>query len=741
MTGSAEHKPLEPNARAMRDYVELLFGGDQCAGMLNGLIELAYTGHDSKPSRAHHFKQDELDELVDLAVKLNRNKGINIFVSPTLRKPDIKLHHRTGKEGLMGLTTLWSDLDAEGAAEAMKERARFCLPSLVVVTGRKPFLRAQGFWRLDEPMTDIGEIEAALRSIQVALGGDRAVVDASRVMRLPGSLAYPVKDGRVLELTELITEFEIDRPSIYPAGQVCRAFQPKSAGGEAPDTDRAQAGDGAADPHAKNPFTGRFDGEALLRSIRPGNWYTPMRDFVAHMVGRGRQDWEIRAMAAPYDEPGHQGITVQDLIDGARAKYNKPNPDQSAEFDFSQAPPAPLTPRSRSSVVAEQIRRRPWLYGKWLMRGYMSVMVGTGGTGKSMASIHVALSIAANKGWAGQKIKDPGGVWLWNNEDDAEELDRRIAGTAKHLGIDLTSIDGRFFVNSGVDDGSGSTRKLIVAQAGEHNSVIATPDVPDLVKLIRELGIRLLIVDPFVSTHTLNENDNPQMEQVTFLFRQIAHQADCAVLLIHHTSKPGANTDLAGNQDILRGASSIAAGARVVLTVTQMTDTDAKVMMGEHYDEKVRERCIRIDTGKGNMSAPGKDTVVLQKVSVSLGNGSNTHVEDDADEIGALEMADFSEYRWEAMAREQATHDALRELVALVMAGVPVGGEIDMTTLVSLILARTEKFGKKSTLRQELLNAIPPAIQGGIQVGEQVFYVKRSGTHKTATIYVCKKDR
>jgi hypothetical protein len=748
MTGSAEHKPLEPNVDVMLEFLELMFGGDRCGELHDCWIELGYTDSAGNLCKAAHFKTDELDKLAEHAARLNRIEGTNTYISLALRKKDIRLNHRTGKEAVAGVVTLWSDLDDKGAAEQMKERARFCLPTHVVVTGRTPHLRAQGFWRIDEPMTDIAQIEDALGSIQRALGGDRAVVDASRMMRLPGSLAYPHKPERVLELTELVTTFkEKPRPTVYPAGQVCRAFKPKSAGGQADEPEQPQGQTGSAgsgpsgdDPHAKNPFTGQFNPQALLASIRPGNWYVPMRDFVAHMVGRGRQDWEIRAMTARYEEPGHQGITVQDIIDKTRAKWNKPNPADPAEaFDFSQEPPKPLAPESAEDIVLKNIRRRPWLFGTWLLKGYLTMLIGTGGQGKSMLAIHVALAVASGMAWAGQKVRESGGVWIWNNEDDRDELHRRIGGTAKHLGIDLKSLGGnRLFANSGVDDGSGNARKLIVAKAGDHGSVIATPDVADVVQHIKDKGIKLLIVDPFVSTHSLNENDNPQMEAVTFLYRQIAHQADCSVMLVHHVSKPG-DTDQAGNQHASRGASSITAAARVVLTVAPMTDADAKRAMGEDYPEKERENCIRVDTGKANLSAPGKGTVILRKVSVSLENGSETHVEDDADEIGGLEVADFSDFQMEAKVREQDLQNGLREMVATCMEGVAVGGEIDMTTLVSMILARTERFGKKSSLRQELLIAIPPAHQGGIRIREYLFDTRRAGAHKTATIYVCKR--
>jgi len=308
------------------------------------------------------------------------------------------------------------------------------------------------------------------------------------------------------------------------------------------------------------------------------------------------------------------------------------------------------------------------------------------------------------------------------------------------MGIDLKTLGNRLLLGSGVKNKHDmDARRLVLARLDGRGEVAETPDVQDVIRIIRENGIKLFAIDPMVSIHHVNENDNGAIAKVMDALLTIATEGDCSVLLLHHIAKPGANVQQAGNQYIWRGATAGPGAARIVITVTQMTEDDAKHVMGENYDEKMRERCIRIDTGKANMLPPGKDTIFLEKVSVSLGNGSGKRLEDDSDQIGGLAVADFSEYQQDAKVREQDFQNGLREMVATCMEAIDAGGEIDMTTLVSMILGRTEKFGKKSSLRQELLIAIPPAHQGGIRIREYVFDTRRSGTHKTATIYVSKR--
>ena len=54
------------------------------------------------------------------------------------------------------------------------------------------------------------------------LSGDPVVVNPGRVMRLAGSIAWPTKEGREIEMTRLMT-FD-DRPAAYVEGQIEKQF-------------------------------------------------------------------------------------------------------------------------------------------------------------------------------------------------------------------------------------------------------------------------------------------------------------------------------------------------------------------------------------------------------------------------------------------------------------------------------------------------------------------------------------
>ena len=182
---------MTPDKKAMLAHVEHLFGGD-LDGLHDGRIELAWTDTDGKLKHANTFGTDQLDELIDNAVEKNSIEGQNVYIGAALRKPDTPPFGRGTDADFFGLTAYYADLDDAGVAEAARSRCGSNLPTAVIVTGKKPHERAQLWWRLREPDVDIDHCRAVNTSLAQRLEGDRTVVNASRVMRLGGSVAWPV---------------------------------------------------------------------------------------------------------------------------------------------------------------------------------------------------------------------------------------------------------------------------------------------------------------------------------------------------------------------------------------------------------------------------------------------------------------------------------------------------------------------------------------------------------------------
>jgi RecA-family ATPase len=146
-----------------------------------------------------------------------------------------------------------------------------------------------------------------------------------------------------------------------------------------------------------------------------------------------------------------------------------------------------------------------WLYGRHLLRRFVSVDVAAGGVGKSSVKIGEALAMATNRNLYGTEVHGgPLSVWLYNLEDPAEESERRIHATAKWFKIAPEQVDGRLYVDSGRD------QRCVIATETEYGARIAQPVYEQLKAQLLERNIDVLTIDPFVSSHEVSRERQPR---------------------------------------------------------------------------------------------------------------------------------------------------------------------------------------------------------------------------------------
>lgn len=245
---------------------------------------------------------------------------------------------------------------------------------------------------------------------------------------------------------------------------------------------------------------------------------------------------------------------------------------------------------------------RPWIYGNLLMRGTVSALVAPPGASKSTFSLASAIAIATGRPLLGIDVHESTRVAVWNNEDPAVELERRTLAALRQFEVDPAELepDGepRLYLQSGEDRIFKIARRVSVQGGGY---ALQPADLEPVRDELISNGIGVLVVDPFLETHPAAENDNGEIGQVAQLYRRLAQQANCAVLLIHHTRKPSnaSAASLAGDLDTGRGASSLIGVIRQGATLYTMTEREAV----EHgVDPSERHRYARYDEGKANMA-------------------------------------------------------------------------------------------------------------------------------------------
>ena len=283
----------------------------------------------------------------------------------------------------------------------------------------------------------------------------------------------------------------------------------------------------------------------------------------------------------------------------------------NSPFDHGAPPPGEpaLKIEARPFVWRDpaQIPARQWLYGRHYVRKFVSLTAAMGGVGKSSLSIAEALSMASGLALLGTPVPRKLRVWLWNGEDPYDELERRLAATALHHNVDPHDFEGRLFLNSGRET------ELVIAQQDRNGARIMVPVVDALIAEIRREAIDVLIVDPFVSSHRVPENDNGAIDAVAKTWARVADATNCAVELVHHVRKTnGAEVTVEDG----RGAVALLSAARSARVLNAMTEDEAARAGVEN-----RRSYFRVDNGKANLAPPADRSEWYGLKSVDLGNG------------------------------------------------------------------------------------------------------------------------
>lgn len=287
--------------------------------------------------------------------------------------------------------------------------------------------------------------------------------------------------------------------------------------------------------------------------------------------------------------------------------------------------------------------RREWLYGRDLIRRFLTVTVATGGTGKTLLAIVEALAMASGRNLVGNEPTGQLRVWLYNGEDPIDEMERRVLAAAKFYGIADDDVNGRLFLDS------GRNRPLVVMQHLRDGLEINRPMMSGLADAIKSRKIDVLVIDPFVSFHEVTENDNVGIDRVAKLWGKLAEYTNCSVHLIHHSRKTFGNEVTI---DDARGASALMAAARIGRVLNVMTREEAtKAGLSTNRSH------FRVTSGKSSLSKPADAHAWFEIRSVDLGNGQDGSA---GDSVGVVTPWAWTTPGANVQAGEiQAVHDAL----------------------------------------------------------------------------------
>ncbi|MDO3431172.1 bifunctional DNA primase/polymerase [Rhizobium sp. CBN3] len=323
---------------------------------------------------------------------------------------------------------------------------------------------------------------------------------------------------------------------------------------------------------------------------------------ISRMIKNGLEKGR-KERAAAVDED-----VVREDVSPAGDVEPQDEPDEP-ENDNAQ-PASPITATAFKWIDPASLPRREFAYGNHFIRKYVSVTVSPGGLGKTSASIAESLAMASGRALLGTKPPQRLRVWVFNAEDPRDEMERRIMAACIHYNLKPEDIEGHLFLDTGRE------QELVIAIEDKKAGVkIQEPIVEAVVEQIERHGIDVLIVDPFVSTHGVNENDNGAIDKVAKLWAQVADYTNCAIDIVHHLRKVA---DREATVEDARGAVSLIGAARSVRVLNRMSEEQASQAGVPPED---RFGYFFTTYGKSNLTPLSHKAEWRHLVGVPLGNG------------------------------------------------------------------------------------------------------------------------
>lgn len=298
---------LLPDGVAVRQFVSWWF--QFCT---RGVVEVGWLGADRQLTNFMQFDLGQWDELAGFVTQENMTPGQSFyFRAATVRAGT---QGRTSDTDFISAPGCWGDIDTREQMEAAKQVQTLVRPSAAIITGTIPHMRAQSFFRCSEPIGSADLVRSLNRRIHRLYGGDPSVINPTRLMRLPGTIAWPWKPERVPELTAFVRDES--RNQNYPLSLLTSQLPQEDAPASQPSTA----------PLPVSTGLGLTTSSSLLQAIRSGEqWHNAMIKLTAHWIGRGWSNAEILAAAESFTLPGYThsqtSAEVAKAIEGARRKW------------------------------------------------------------------------------------------------------------------------------------------------------------------------------------------------------------------------------------------------------------------------------------------------------------------------------------------------------------------------------------------------------------------------------------
>jgi RecA-family ATPase len=369
-------------------------------------------------------------------------------------------------------------------------------------------------------------------------------------------------------------------------------------------------------------------------------------------------------------------------------------PVVAADLSTVAAPLQLVCPPAWRDVPLEPMR---WLATNRIPADDATILSGDGGGGKTTVALQLAVSVERGLGdWLGTTC-ETGPVIFFSAEEPDHEMRRRLHRVARKRGLEPNEIAGLHFHFA-------SPESCLLAVSRADGTMWPTPLFGSLSAAAADIRPALIVVDSIAATFGGNQNDRVHARTFVSMFRRLAQDVGCAVLLLDHPSLSGitAGTGRGGSMDWQN-----ATRARLHLETVQGSDgITGRVLevkksnygpVGDKVTLQWEDGCFVMESSEAGQAAPYRAAAqqTLDDLFLRLLEERN------------------AQGRW--VTPNKAAGYAPKELAAMQGAGTVTALAFAhaMERLLTAKRIAVETFGPPSKQRQRLIATLPTTLPTG----------------------------
>ena len=176
-------------------------------------------------------------------------------------------------------------------------------------------------------------------------------------------------------------------------------------------------------------------------------------------------------------------------------------------------------PVQRAAELDVQPPEHAWLIQDLWGQGAVGIIGGAPKCCKSWLGLDMALSVVSATPCLGRfGIATPGPALVFLAEDSLPAVRARLDGLCAHRHLDIQGLDLYVITAPSLRLDQGPDRQLLEA-------------------MLARLNPRIVLLDPLVRLHRLDENSAAEISQLLGFLRELQRAHNSAIVLVHHASK------------------------------------------------------------------------------------------------------------------------------------------------------------------------------------------------------------